>query len=381
MKTFHILHFAFVVNQDDFIDVIVRAADKESFRLSVCTLVADSNIKTSNFAEVGISHFVLHTSLDKKGFFPTIFKLLNLLVSQRVDVIHAHHYYESLIAAVVVWLTGRKLIITRHYHTELFLTTKGVKLWLYLVFERWVNRIADVVIAPSTQIEDLLMRSGVSERKIRMIPYGFNFRSSKYSSIDAKEIIRQRLKIGARDGEFLIGNVARHHPIKGQDLLIKAFARLLQKRPMARLVMVGDGPFHDELVQQVNDLGVADKVLFLGWQKDTRPLVCCMDVIIHPTNQEAFPQIMIETLALGQVLLITPVSGATDVIEDGRNGFIIPFRAPDAWAEILASINRTDKRVLQIVDKGRSDVRSRLAIELIIRRVEEVYRHVIANGR
>jgi len=117
--------------------------------------------------------------------------------------------------------------------------------------------------------------------------------------------------------------------------LLKAFRSFVVKYPSARLLMVGDGPHRNVLENYVADFSLRDFVIFLGWRKDGHSLMNAMDVIVHPTLQEAFPQTMIEVMALGLPLLICPVSGATDVIKHKVNGISIPFKSSIAIERYL----------------------------------------------
>jgi glycosyltransferase involved in cell wall biosynthesis len=369
----HILHFAYLINEDDFIDVIVKAADKKSFKISVCTCVGEGNIKSVDYNSSSIKHLLLNTELTKIDFFKSVFRLIKILRSEKIDIIHSHHYYECLIAAIAGIVTGTKLVITRHYHNELYLTTNGLKLKLYLGLEKLVNQFASIIISPSSLIRDLLIEQGVSRKKILTIPYGFDFSSSKYARPTVSELIETRMQFHFTKENFLIGNFARHHSIKGQDLLLKAFAQVLKRNGHARLVMVGDGPFHETLVNMAVSLNIASSVVFLGWQRNIRLLLSCVDVVIQPTHQEAYPQIMVEALALEKLLLITPVSGATDLIEQGVNGVIIPFGEPKNWAETLEHILKNRSAYNSMIINGRKTVLNKLNISEIIMEIEKVY--------
>src|SRR5262249_19194528 len=137
------------------------------------------------------------------------------------------------------------------------------------------------------------------------------------------EIQRVRTELGL-EGRFVLGNFARLHEEKGQRVLIEALASLRPRYPQLTLVVVGEGPERGALEAQVRDCGLDDRVRFLGWRHDAMMLMAAVDVVVQPTLQEAFSQVMAEALWMGKPLVITDVSGAPDIIRDGRNGLLVP---------------------------------------------------------
>jgi glycosyltransferase involved in cell wall biosynthesis len=372
-----VLQFSQLINRYDFMDVIVRHADPLKFSMMACTFTKKSNIQDPEYERDGFQHISFDLPFNKGGFFRAVFRLASLLKEKKVDLIHAHHYYEAFIARLALLMVPRcKLIITRHYHNELLLTTTGFKLRLYLFIERLVNNAAAVVISPSSQITSLLKEYGVDPRKIRNIPYGFDFRAPKYIVPPATAIARTKANLGMSDDQFLIGNFARHHTIKGQDMMLQSFAAIVSQIPDARLILIGDGPFHNELVKLAATLNIADKVKFLGWQHDVSQFLAAVDVVWHPTRQEAFPQIMIEAMALEKPLFITPVSGATDIVEDNHNGFIIPFNTPDEWTRRIVSLENKRDKLREIAVNAGMSVR-KLDVRNIVKDMESVYSEVL----
>ncbi len=345
-----------------------------------CTMTRQSNIKEPNLETYGIPHYCLDTNLTKADFFKTILRLYRIIKNEKIDIIHSHHYYESLIAVLAARLAGKKkVIVSRHYDNELFLTTKGFKLKIYLYLEKLVNNYASVIIAPSNAIVNLLIKQNVNAAKIVRIPYAFDFASDRYKPLRAedREAIRNKLKI--ERNQFVVGNFARHHKIKGQDLLLRTFAEFVKTYEESLLIMVGDGPFHQQLVRLAIELNIERYVLFLGWQRDIRSIMAGVDVVIHPTHQEAFPQIMIESMALEKPLLITRVSGATDIVVNDENGFLLSIDNTKEWLSALQRIRQLPHHANKVGRNGRISVTNSLSLDKIIPIVEDLYTRV-ANG-
>jgi glycosyltransferase involved in cell wall biosynthesis len=102
-------------------------------------------------------------------------------------------------------------------------------------------------------------------------------------------------------------------------------------------------------------------------------LMAAMDAVVQPTLQEAFSQVMAEALWMGKPLVITDVSGATDVIRDGENGLLVPKADPNALAGAVARLVADAPLRARLGAAGRAYVEGHLTIEKIIPMYEQVY--------
>ena len=379
MSRITVLHFTKIINRNDFIDIIVRNADPNKFRLLASTYQSFSNIEDPKYREEGIPHFILNIHHGWIDMFLGAWRLSRLLRLHKVDILHTHHYYESVIGMMACMLSGGTVqVVGRHYHDQFYLTTKGLKLWFYLFVEAIVNKFAKAIVVPSSLIVQLLVKQHVPDRKIKFIPYGFDFNAPRYNALNPEAVHNMRNSFGWSD-KFLIGNIGRHHPIKGQLYLLNAFEKILSKIPNAILIMIGDGPIHEELKEVVSDRGLQNAIFFLGWRKDAHELMNMMDVVVHPTLQEAFPQLMIETMALAKPLIITPVSGATDVVQSGVNGFLIPFRDSKAIEDAIYFVYYNKEKANEIGRAARAHVQNHYTIQNVVPQFEVLYESLMCS--
>lgn len=368
-----VLHFTRFINRNDFIDTVIRFADPRRFSMAACTLTGESNIEVPGYERIGIPHIVLECE-RRPRYALAIARLARVLRRNRIDILHTHHYEETLLGVLAARLARTPaVVIGRHYHDELYLVAAGVKLRALLAVEGFCNRLAQAIVVPSTQIQELLVeRQLIPIRKVRVIPYGFDFEAERYRPAGAAVVdgVRRELDL---DGHVIIGNFARHYALKGQEYLLAAFEKLVRDYPEARLLMVGDGPCHEKLRAMAGDLGLESRVIFTGWRQDVSRLIEAVDVVAHPTLQEAFPQLMVETLAKAKPLIITRISGASDHIEHGRTGLLIPTRDTDAICAALRWTLEHPGEARLMGERGREYALHHLDIRRVIRRFEECY--------
>ncbi len=163
---------------------------------------------------------------------------------------------------------------------------------------------------------------------------------------------------GIPPGAPVVLCVARMDPMKRQDLLLEAFARLRRAQPDALLLLVGNGSFSGakrtglglskagrwraHLEDLAKRLGVLDRVRFTGWLPD--PLVAAAynraDVIVLPSDLEGFGLTPFEAWAHGKPCVVTAGCGASEVVQDGLTGFVVPSGDAEALADRLATLLR-----------------------------------------
>lgn len=113
---------------------------------------------------------------------------------------------------------------------------------------------------------------------------------------------------------------------KRQDVLLKAFAIVAKSEPTVKLVVVGDGPDEKTIKQLANDLQIADKVVFLGRQKNVSEIIAKSKVFVLTSDYEGIPNALIEALSVGIPSVSTDCSpgGARMILNDNQNGFVVP---------------------------------------------------------
>jgi len=388
-----VLHFAGTINRYDFIDTVLRFADARRFRMMACTFTAHSNIEDPQYDRDGIPHFILGIRRRRSDYPKAIARLARILRRERVDILHTHHYDEALIGGLAARLAGvPAVVVGRHYHDEIYLLANGLKRRVLLALEGWVNRRARAIVVPSTPIRTLLVeRQGVPAEKVHVIPYGFDFAADRYRPPAPDEVQAIRRELGL-EGCFVVGNFARHHRLKGQEYLLRAFARFVREFPDSRLLMVGDGPHHESLRALARELGLIDSqsgvrnspsagVVFTGWRRDARRLMAAVDVVAHPTLLDSFPQVMVEAMALGKPLITTPAAGPADQVRHMETGLIVPMHDDQALYEALVWVRNHKEEACQIGQRAQAYVRSELDIRSVIHRYEGIYESCCEGGR
>jgi len=205
-------------------------------------------------------------------------------------------------------------------------------------------RRCDYLVGNTKDICDYLVREGWPRSRTWYLP-NFVDKSSAppipRASLDTPENAPLLLALG------------RLHKNKAFDVLLEALARL----PEAYLWLAGAGPLRRTLEAQAENLGIADRVRFLGWRSDTPALFASCNIFICPSRHEPLGNVIIEAWAQGRPIVATEAKGPAALVKDGETGLLVPV---DDAPKLAAAISR----ILYDVDLAEALVtQGRLAYE------------------
>lgn len=166
-----------------------------------------------------------------------------------------------------------------------------------------------------------------------VIPNGIELDKFHFNAETRKQTRRE---LGISDDTFLIGHVGRFMPQKNQSFLVDVLAGLLPKRPDVMLAFVGDGPDRTAVQQHVEELGIADHVLFLGQRSDVNRLYQAFDVFCLPSLYEGLCVVGIEAQRAGLPCLFSDtITREVDVTGASR---FMPITSPEEWVSFISAI-------------------------------------------
>lgn len=126
--------------------------------------------------------------------------------------------------------------------------------------------------------------------------------------------------------DHLFVTAGRLEPVKDQAMMIEAFARFHDTHPDYRLVIYGEGPIHDDLQLKIKGLGLQYVVALAGRTNDLWNKIASAECFLLTSKYEGMSNALIEAMCLGLPVISTKVAGATDLVEDGRNGYLIDVK-------------------------------------------------------
>jgi glycosyltransferase involved in cell wall biosynthesis len=317
--------------------------------------------------------------LERTGRFDlrTVPRLTRVLRRMRADAVLVPHHQRASLALGRLAARLARMPVTLVAAHDMDLTNVGRR-----VLPRWaVSTLREtdalVLLAPS-QAEYLHREEGVGRRpwsrtREVVIPNGVTL--GPLPDAAARAAARARLELPAH--AFVVGHVARLSAQKAQHVLLEAFARLLETRPAARLVVVGGGPREQELRSLAADLGISDSVLFTGTRRDVPDLLPAFDVTCLSSVHEGVPVAVIESMAAGIPVVATDCGALADILDDGRYGYVVPVGNAEALAERLDALAADPLLRERLGAAAREQVRNRYTIEHTARGYEALLTELV----
>ena len=251
----------------------------------------------------------------------------------RFSLVHSHHEFGDL-ATAALKLSGAAPHVSRTVHNEEWLWRPTVR---RLLTDRLYPRLFGAEAGVSREIVQRLdgrPAARARQRRAHLLYNAIDLRRFQAAPPDPAAV---RHSLGLPASGPVIGSVGRLSAQKGFSGLLAAAPAVLAGRPTARLVLVGDGPLEAELRAQAAQLGIAGQVVFAGARPDVERVLAVFDVFVSASVFEGLPTVVLESMAAGVPVVATAVSGSRELVQDGRNGLLVPAGAA---AELAQAINR-----------------------------------------
>jgi N-acetyl-alpha-D-glucosaminyl L-malate synthase BshA len=187
----------------------------------------------------------------------------------------------------------------------------------------------------------------------------------------------ERCKL-AEKSEKIVMHISNFRPVKRVTDVVRAFKKINDRVP-SRLVMVGDGPERMSAVGVARQLGIADRVKYVGNNETIEDLIPCADLIIQPSEHESFGLVPLEAMACEVPVIGTDSGGVREVVVDGETGYLCEVGDTDAMAERAIRILTDPKLAKEMGKKGRRRVVDCFSAETIVSQYESLYEELVAR--
>jgi glycosyltransferase involved in cell wall biosynthesis len=325
----------------------------------------------------GISALVLPRGKSRLLF---LRRLRRFLRGYGPDVLHTHTINGNFFGRVGGKLSGVPVLMTT-VHSHIIDELKGQKrpslsdylrYGIDLVLARWCRALVTVTDA----IRDRLIGHGQPPAKLRTIANAVDVSRFRADPALAREVRRE---LGIPDGCPVVGTVGRMVPLKNHDVFIAA-ARLARDRgSKAFFVLVGDGPMMEANRRQAAELGLGDAIVFTGWRGDMERLMPALDVLVMCSRVEGLNVSILEAMACGKPVVGTDVLGIRELVEQGRDGLLVPVGDAGALAAAVLELSGDPVRCAELGGRGRDKVVGRYSVETLVEAYGRLYHELVAR--
>ncbi len=263
-------------------------------------------------------------------------KVLSIIKNEGYELIHSHGAKANLVAFFAKKFTSLPVVTTVHSDYRLDYLQNILKMFSFGLINTVVLRFLDFYIGVSKNFKEMLIKRRFSPQKIFTVYNGINF-NQQISPLPKEEFLKKYdLNFGKDD--VIIGILARLDPVKGLETFLKAAQVVCQKNPSVRFLIGGDGPERKSLEKKALSLGLKDNVFFLGFVDRPFDLINCLDINTLTSLSESFPYAILEGSLFKKATVSSNVGGISDLIENGKNGFLFEPGDYKSLANILLTL-------------------------------------------
>lgn len=350
---------------------LTRHFNEGQFRTSVCCLDELGEFGKDLVAEgIPVRVFNRRPGVD----FRLIQELRRLYREWEIDIVHAHQYTPYFYgASACLGSAFPKAIFTEHgRHQPDRVRPKRV------VF----NQLLRTVTAGYTAVSNFTRRSLIEFEKmpksrIRVIYNGVRYQPR--GMLSEKNTSREKLGIGV-DRKVVL-SIGRMDPIKDFQTLIRAFVDVVRNASGATLLIAGEGDdnYLEELRRNALQLGIGDRVKFLGSRRDVTDLLAACDVFALTSISEAASMTILEAMSAGRPVVATQTGGNAELVAHGETGYLVPVGDHAEVSEALSQIMTYPDVAKRMGDAGRVRFETLFTLEANYDAYHELYEEIISH--
>jgi len=299
-------------------------------------------------------------------------RLVEIIETHEIAVIHAHEFYMSMIGTLVSRATGIPLVVTVH----------GKSYYPDKRRRRAACRMMAAGAAALVTVSEDLCRffcqtTGTPLARVRVIYNGINLRGGSAARRNNVELLESA---GIPREAKIVGAVGNLYPVKGHLDLIRATRTILKHLPTTHVVILGRGTLHDALVAEAEALGIRDRIHLLGYREDVKEWLGAMDVFTMPSLSEGLPLSLLEAMAAGVPPVVTKVGGMPEVVQDSVTGFIVPPGNVEALADRLSFLLGNPSLATKMGVASRERILDQFTMDRMAAEYRAVYRQAARSS-
>lgn len=290
------------------------------------------------------------------------------LKSNPADVINTHSSTDSWLVALASLGLRHAAPIARTRHISAPIPNNFTTRWLYQKATRHIATTGELLK------QQLITQNAYAPARITSVPTGID---TEHFVPGKKSAAREKLDLPINTP--IIGIVATLRSWKGHQYLLEAFAQLSDKN--ARLVIVGDGPQREALQARIAELGLNDRVLMAGNQRDVLPWLQALDIFVLPSYaNEGVPQSILQAMLCGLPIISTPIGSILEAVQHEQTGLIVEPKNSQQLHEEISRLLHDDELRKTLGAAARKRAQERFGLDAMLDKMEVIFTNAAAHG-
>ncbi|WP_121614998.1 N-acetyl-alpha-D-glucosaminyl L-malate synthase BshA [Virgibacillus halodenitrificans] len=296
-------------------------------------------------------------------------KMAEVIDEEKLDILHVHYAMPHAICAILARDIAERdvKIVTTLHGTDI--TVLGIDHTFKKMIKHGIEQ-SDAVTAVSNDLVEQTYEMLDVQKDISVI----------YNFVNEKEYVKKKLphlreQYGIKADERVIIHISNFRKVKRVEDVIYTFEKI-QHHCKSKLLLVGDGPEYTSIVQLVKDLGINDKVLFLGKQKNISDLLSISDLKLLLSEKESFGLVLLEAMACEVPCIGTRAGGIPEVIEHGETGYLVNIGDTEQAAAYAIELLTNSERLVEFSNRSLTHAMEHFHSKKIVRQYLQLYNNL-----
>lgn len=317
--------------------------------------------------------------LNSGNILKDIADLKKIVTEERYDIIHSHGSRGNFMAAAIKKHCGLPLVSTVHSDYRLDYLGRPLANITYGTINKIALRRIDYLIGVADRTSEILISRGFKPDCVYTIYNGVDM--SEDAEVKSRREFFKEMGVGFPEDSIFVGIAARLYPVKDVATMIRGFAKACTKEPRLRLLVAGDGPEEKNLKLLAKELGVDDKVAFLGWVQDMSSFYAALDINGLSSLSETFAYALTEGARFALPTVSSDVGGVRKLIDNGVNGFLFEPGDTETLAKCLAALAGDEELRRSFGSRLHEKTKRLYSLDATYNTQIEIYRSVLKKHR
>src|SRR3989338_6208181 len=309
------------------------------------------------------------------NFFKDLLALLeiyNFIKKHNIDIVHTHSSKAGIIGRLAAKLAKTKIII-HTVHGWSFNDYQPFSLRIFfLCLERFVAQFTNALIVVSYSDREKGLRNHIGkDNKYMLIRYGINLNKFKANDCQIKE------ELGLNKDDLVVGMISCLKPQKSPGDFIKLAYLVNKTIADVKFILIGDGILRKGIERLILKFKLQKQVTLLGWRNDIPAVLSAIDIFVLTSLWEGLPITALEAIASLKPVVATDTGGISEIIQEGKTGFLVPPRDMNNMAEKLKMLLGDESLRRRIAQKARDSLNHDFTIDDMVRNTQDLYEDLI----
>lgn len=347
-------------------NIAVDIKNRGVYNPIIC-LTRRGGVLEQKLSESGVKYYILGRNHRFEIY--KFYRIRKIIHDENIKLIHAHKPGSNFWAGILGKIFGLPVISHLHTHPDELGRIGGKAI------TKFIASMSSKIISISENVRlSLIEDEGISPSKIVAIQNGI-----KYRDYVQEPNNNLKAELGIDPDSKVIAIIAAFRKEKNHEMLLRAAKELLDKKQGYTFLLIGDGELREQIEMKARDLGISGSCIFTGLRTDIPNILSIIDIGVLCSVYEGIPLVVLEYMAASKPAICTDIKGVHEIIEDDRNGLLIPLDDTSALARAIERLCEDQSFADELRKNGFKTVSENFSEETMINKIENLYDKVLQD--